>query len=104
MTSGIRAMTGERHSDMMKLNRISSVIIIASVDICGSRAKRKAHSGRPTMIQGMRRPKRVSLRSLRMPTVGWKMTPKTLSMVIMMPISVVDRPKRPSSITGTSEL
>ena len=49
--------------------------------------KKNAASGAPSISQGLRRPKRVCVRSERLPTHGWKNMLMMLSQVRMKPIN-----------------
>ncbi len=70
VTSGMSAMTGERQSDMIKLKHTMKPIMSQSVFAQGIKKKKKAESGMPTMIHGIRRPCRVNVLSLKVPTIG----------------------------------
>lgn len=68
--SGIRALTGERHS-MMRLKQIVKAIMSFSDQGPQDREKENGEAEYPIMIHGIRRPWRVYVRSLRRrPAVG----------------------------------
>ena len=69
----------------------------------GTRMKKPAASGAPSISQGLRRPKRLRVRSLAAPTQGCKNMLMMLSHTMINPITVADSPKS-SRNGGTNEL
>ena len=88
--SGISETTGERQIDIVKLKKMITVIIRiteSAVDLTvaatGIRLKNTAQIGRQMMIYGILLPHFECVLSLLLPKYGWKITPKTLSIVII---------------------
>ena len=89
VASGIIATTGERHVDIIKLKTIMSSISIPRSCILGIKINKRAQRGTPTIRYGVLFPKRVWVLSENLPKSGWKTTPKTLSITIIIPTAVL---------------
>ena len=89
--SGMSATTGALQSDMTKTKRMMKNIVSGSeptfIATIGIIAKRIAEIGAPKITYGRRLPKREWVLSESLPKVGWKMTPKILSNVMMIPMN-----------------
>ena len=89
--SGMSATTGARQSDITKTKRIIITIVAATLFVLsatmGMRANRTAEIGAPVTMNGRRLPSFEWQRSESFPKVGWKITPKILSNVMMIPMN-----------------
>ena len=93
-------MVGDRKSAMPRLvARIASAISTKFWRTNGTRMKKTAASGAPSISHGLRRPKRERVRSDRLPTQGCRNMLMMLSQVMMKPMTVAARP-RSCSIGG----
>ena len=66
-----KAIVGARKSAMLRLVSRIANMMPTTVPMAGTRMKNSAASGAPTSIHGLRRPRRVRVRSERSPTTGW---------------------------------
>ena len=102
--AGISATTGALQRDIVKTKRMMKSIVSGSELLRathGITPKRKAEIGAPKTMNGRRLPSLEWQLSESLPKVGWKITPKMLSKVIIIPMksgtSVIPPPARLTS-------